>query len=155
MAGRQLHAGAEDRGLPNASAIERIYDFNFALGGPVKRDRLWFFTTARKWSVNAPIAGTFVSDGTSSGFAACLKAPASCKQGVDDQKIKSALVRLTWQASPRNKFSAYFDEVDKYRGHAMFAGDDYNTAAVLWNSPAYHTTSTKWTSPVSNRLLLH
>ena len=36
----------------------------------------------------------------------------------------------------------------------MFAGDDYNTAAVVWNSPAYHTASAKWTSTVSNRLLL-
>ena len=36
----------------------------------------------------------------------------------------------------------------------MFAGDDYNTAAVVWNSPAYHTGSAKWTSTVSNRLLI-
>src|SRR2546427_74284 len=123
-------------------------------GGPVLRDRLWFFGTARQWSVDAPIAGTFVSDGTPSGFAACLKAPASCKQGIDDQKIKSALARLTWQVSPRNKVSAYWDEVDKFRGHAMTAGDDYDTASVVWNSPAYHTASAKWTSTVSNKLLI-
>ena len=144
----------KDRGLPNNSAIDRIYDFNVSEGGPVLRDRLWFFGTARQWSVNAPIAGTFVSDGTPSGFAACLKAPASCKQGIDDQKIKSALARLTWQVSPRNKVSAYWDEIDKFRGHAMTAGDDYDTASVLWNSPAYHTASAKWTSTVSNKLLI-
>ena len=144
----------KDRGLPNASAIERIYDFNFSQGGPVLKDRLWFFATARQWSVNAPIAGTFVSDGSSNAFNACLKTPASCQQGVDDQKIKSALVRLTWQVSPRNKFSAYWDEIDKFRGHAMFAGDDYNTASVVWNSPAYHTAAAKWTSTVSNKLLV-
>ena len=133
----------KNRGLPNNSAIDRIYDFNVSEGGPVLRDRLWFFGTARQWSVDAPIAGTFVSDGTPSGFAACLKAPASCKQGIDDQKIKSALARLTWQVSPRNKVSAYWDEIDKFRGHAMTAGDDYDTASVLWNSPAYHTASAK------------
>src|SRR4030095_10705335 len=54
----------KDRGLPNASLIDRIYDFNFALGGPIRKDKLWFFTSFRKWSVNAPIAGTFVTDGT-------------------------------------------------------------------------------------------
>jgi len=144
----------KDRGLPNPSAIDRIYDFNFSEGGPIKKDTLWFFATLRQWSVNAPIAGTFVSDGTSNGFAACLKTPASCKQGIDDQKIKSGLARLTWQASPRNKFSAYWDEIDKFRGHAMVAGDDYDTASVVWNSPAYHTASAKWTSTVSNRLLI-
>ena len=144
----------KDRGLSNASAIQRIYDLNFSLGGPIHRNRLWFFTAARQWSVNAPIAGTFVSDGTSSGFTGCLKAPASCEQGIDDQKIRSVLARLTWQVSPRNKFAAYFDEIDKFRGHAMVAGDDYNTASVRWNSPAYHTASAKWTSTVTNRLLI-
>jgi hypothetical protein len=147
----------KDRGLPNASKIQRIYDLNFAEGGPIKKDRLWFFTTLRQWSVNAPIAGTFVSDGTSAGFANCLaaaKTSAPCEQGIDDQKIRSGLARLTWQVSPRNKLSAYFDEIDKFRGHAMSAGDDYASAAVVWNSPAYHTTAVKWTSTVSNRLLI-
>ena len=32
--------------------------------------------------------------------------------------------RLTWQISPRNKFSLYYEEVDKFRGHGMNAGDD-------------------------------
>jgi hypothetical protein len=144
----------KDRGLPNASLIDRIYDFNFALGGPIRKDTLWFFTTLRQWSVNAPIAGTFVSDGTPTGFNNCLRAPTSCKQGVDDQKIRSGLVRLTWQISPRNKLAGYFDEIDKFRGHAMFAGDDYDTASVVWNSPAYHTASLKWTSTVSSRLMI-
>jgi hypothetical protein len=31
---------------------------------------------------------------------------------------------------------------------------DPETAATVWYSPAYHTTSAKWTSPVTNRLLL-
>ena len=147
----------KDRGLPNASKIQRIYDLNFSEGGPIKKDTLWFFATLRQWSVNAPIAGTFVSDGTSAGFASCLaaaKTATPCGQGIDDQKIKSGLARLTWQVSPRNKLSAYFDEIDKFRGHAMAAGDDYASAAVVWNSPAYHTTAVKWTSTVSNKLLI-
>ncbi len=147
----------KDRGLPNASLISRIYDANFSEGGPVKQNKLWFFSTLRQWSVNAPIAGTFVSDGTSTGFSNCLaasKTSSPCSQGIDDQKIRSGLVRLTWQVSPRNKLSAYFDEIDKFRGHAMFAGDDYSTASVVWNSPAYHTSSVKWTSTVSNKLLI-
>jgi len=56
--------------------------------------------------------------------------------------------------SPRHKFAAYWDEIDKFRGHAMTAGDDYSTASVVWNSPAYHTASAKWTSTMSDRLLI-
>ena len=147
----------KDRGLPNPSLIDRIYDLNFSQGGPIKKDKLWFFASARNWSVNAPIAGTFVSDGSGKAIAACLQAAKTstpCDQGIDDQRIRSALVRLTYQISPKNKLAAYFDEIDKFRGHAMFAGDDYNTASVVWNSPAYHTGAAKWTSTVSNRLLI-
>ena len=46
------------------------------------------------------------------------------------------MARLTWQASPRNKFTAYFDEVDKYRGHDMQSNYDPETASYRWFSPA-------------------
>jgi Carboxypeptidase regulatory-like domain len=147
----------KDRGLPNASAIDKIGDFNFSIGGPIKKDKLWFFTSARHWSVDAPIAGTFVTDGSGPEIARCLaaaKTSSPCEQGIDDQRIRSAMGRMTYQISPKNKLTAYFDEIDKFRGHAMFAGDDYNTAAIVWNSPAYHTAAAKWSSPVSSRLFL-
>ena len=46
------------------------------------KDKLWFFTSARYFSVNNFIANTFFDDGS---------------QGIDDQFIKSAMARLTWQ----------------------------------------------------------
>ena len=49
-----------DRGLRAGPGIDRIYDFNLAVGGPIKRDKLWFFTSGRMWSVDAPVADTFV-----------------------------------------------------------------------------------------------
>jgi hypothetical protein len=128
----------KSRGLRAVGKIDRIYDFNFGQGGPIIRDRLWFFGSVRAWSVNAPIADTFNPDGS---------------QGIDDQKIKSGLLRLTWQVSPRNKFSVYFDEIDKFRGHGMTAGDDVATASEVWTSPLYNSGAAKWISTISNRLL--
>src|SRR5437899_2456226 len=55
---------------------------------------------------------------------------------------------------PAQQGLGLLDEIDKFRGHAMTAGDDYDTASVVWNSPAYHTASAKWTSTVSNKLLI-
>ena len=63
-------------------------------------------------------------------------------------------MRLTWQISPRNKLSAYFDEIDKYRGHDMQSADDPETAALQWFSPAYHTDQVEVDVTVSSRLLL-
>jgi hypothetical protein len=129
----------QDRGLRATDKIDRIYDANFAQGGPIKRDTLWFFGSARRWSVDAPIADTFYADG---------------KQGIDDQHIKSAMLRVTWQASPRHKLAGYYDRVGKDRGHGMTAGDDPQTASQVWNSPNYSTGSIKWTMAASNRMLV-
>jgi hypothetical protein len=126
-------------GLQAGNATDRIIDYTFSLGGPIRKDRLWFFTSARYISVNNFIADTYFDDGG---------------QGIDDQYIRSAMARLTWQISPRNKLSAYFDEVDKYRGHDMQSYDDPETAATQWFSPAYSTGSVKWTSTLSSQLLL-
>jgi hypothetical protein len=143
----------ENRGLRSVDKIEKIWDFNFGLGGPIVKDRLWFFGSARHWGVHSPIAGTFVVPAGST-VNDCQAARVACGQGVDDQQIKSAVLRLTWQASARNKISIYFDEIDKYRGHGMGAGVDVDTASQVWTSPLYNDAVLKWTSPVNNKLLL-
>jgi hypothetical protein len=125
-------------GLTAGNATDRIVDFTGGQGGPLLKNKLWFFVSGRYYSVNNFIAQTFTADGG---------------QGVDDQFIKSIMARVTWQVSPRNKFSAYNDEIDKYRGHDMQALFDPATAATVWNSPAYHTNQAKWTSTVTNKLM--
>ena len=141
------------QGLRVSDSIDRIYDFNFGIGGPIVRDKLWFFASARDWSVDAPIADTFFVP-VGATFGDCQSGRISCDQGIDDQRIKSVMARLTWQVSPRNKLSAYFDEIDKARGHGMNAGTDARTASQIWTSPLYNDGSVKWTSTVSNRLLV-
>jgi hypothetical protein len=127
------------RGLDAGNATDRIIDFTVAEGGPVKRDRLWFFGSARYYSVNNFIAGSFYEDG---------------RQAIDDQFIKSGLLRMTWQITSKTKFSGYFDEVDKFRGHDLQSGYDPATAATVWNSPAYHTASAKLTNTLTSRILV-
>ena len=87
------------------------------------------------------------------GFAQCQSGAASCEQGIDDQSIESLLVRLTWQMSSKHKISAYYDEINKYRGHGMNAGDDPATASQIWTSPRYNSAALKYTSTLSSSLL--
>ncbi len=146
-------------GVKSVDKIGKYNDTNFTIGGPIKTDSVWFFGSARLFVVNKPIAGTYVSDGSPASIAACSAALAGkggnlCPQGVDPQHQYSGLVRLTWQISPRNKLSGYYDRIHKVRGAAMATGDDQTTSSVVWNSPLYTTNMIKYTTPVTNKLLI-
>ena len=156
LQGTNLTDDLRDRGLRTAGGVDRIYDLNLAIGGPIKKDKLWFFTSGRAWSVNAPVQDVFVvPEGTPyrTGIAQCRSGAIQCETGIDDQSIESALLRLTWQITPKHKFSVYYDEINKYRGHGMNSGDDYRTASQVWTSPKYNSAAAKYTGTLSNQFL--
>ncbi len=159
MQGDNLTAFLAANGVKTVDKIGTYNDTNFTMGGPIAKDKLWFFGSGRFFIVNKPIANTYVSDGTKAGIAACAAALAGrggalCPQGVDPQHQYSGLARLTWQISPRNKLSGYYDKIHKVRGAAMGPGDDQTTSAVQWDSPLYTTNMIKYTSTVSSKLLV-
>ncbi|HKT79257.1 MAG TPA: TonB-dependent receptor, partial [Vicinamibacterales bacterium] len=126
-------------GNPLINRIERITDLNIAEGGPIKKDKLWFFASARDFQPVNTVPNTFNDDGS---------------QGLDDNFIRNTLLRLTFQASPQHKFAAYYERVFKWRGHDMGAYDDPETAARVWTSPHYSTSSAKYTGTISPKLLV-
>jgi hypothetical protein len=136
------------QGLSDASSILKLWDFNFSEGGPLKKDKMWFFFSARHWGNYATVADTFYSPDYGKSFA-----PKSGEPGVDDQYIRSALLRLTWQMTPRMRVTGYNDQIDKYRGHNMSAGTDPATAARNWYTPHYYTGAVKWTMTASDRMM--
>jgi len=122
--------------------VQSVYDANFTFGGPVKRDRLWFFATYRRWSANNFLGNTFTSTGA---------------QAVDDQHISDYTGRLTLQANRNNKFSFHFDRSVKWRGHRP---NNWLTASI--NDPISDVVQTtqlnyigeiKWSSTIGSRLL--
>jgi hypothetical protein len=122
-------------GIPH---IDRLYDLNFEIGGPIFRNRLWFHTSSRRLVVNNQVLNSRRRDGS---------------PGLDTNSLTDGAVRLTWQASPRNKLSAGFDKLRKRRFTQHNAGEDVETASTYWTSPHYDTGTAKWTSVVSSRLL--
>jgi len=138
------------RGLRSTDGIDRLYNVEASLGGPIKKDKIWFFMSARTFHLDTLPADVFLAAGPATATAA---PPRGSEPGVDPQKIDSAQVRLTWQVSSKHKLSAYNDRLGKDRGAAMTAGFDPATASIVWNSPIYSTGSVKLTSTLSNKLL--
>ena len=142
MQADNLDADLVALGFKAANRVDSVYDVNATLGGPVLRDRLWFFGTFRRWSANNFLGNTFTSSGA---------------QAIDDQHISDGTIRLTWQASKRNKVSLHYDRNVKWRGHRP---NNWLTASI--NDPISDVVQTtqlnyigeiKWSAPLTDRLL--
>ena len=95
-----------DKGLTSVNTIARIFDYNATAGGPILRDRLWFYTSWRLWGVWDPPAETFLDDGS---------------RFIPERQIWSPIVRLTTQLNSSTKFSAHFDRQAKGSGPELTA----------------------------------
>src|SRR5439155_774443 len=47
------------RGFTAVNRTARLYDESVSIGGPIKRDKLWFFAAPRAWGVSKQIAGVY------------------------------------------------------------------------------------------------
>jgi hypothetical protein len=144
-------------GVTGVDRIDHFEEFNIEQGGPIIKNKLWFFGAFRQAYYDKPIANTFQTDGRlpyPQAYALCAATPGSCEQGISDEKMANPVARLTWQMSERNKLAVYMDRALRLRGHAMGALTDPNTASVIWNTPTFATGSAKWTSTLSSKLLL-
>ncbi len=156
--GDNLSEDLRSKGVSAVDKISNFYEWNVEQGGPIVKDRLWFYGAFRKARYDKPIANTFaIPAGTAdvpAAFAACLANADSCEQGTSDEKMDNPVVRLTWQASERNKLAVYMDRALRLRGHAMNSLTEANTASVVWNTPTFATGSLKYTSTLSSKMLL-
>ena len=135
-------ADARAQGLTAGDSLNKVWDINVSEGGPIRKDKLWFFASYRDWGVYQYIANSFFKNGD---------------QTIDDANIRSGVVRLTTQLGAKNKVSAYLDRIRKFRGHENSAPAGYAIAGEATDIRApkqYYTTEAKWTSTLSSKLLL-
>ena len=105
-------------GITEPPGLIKNYDTNLAVGGPVKRDRLWFFNNLRTYGTHQDIPGLYAN--ANAGDAAkwnYLKDPNVKARSAGDKKIEA--IRLTGQLTPRNKAGFYYEYQANCAGSAL------------------------------------
>jgi hypothetical protein len=178
MVGSNYSQELQDRGLRVPGELRKIWDFNGGVGGPLLRDRLWFYSTARDEGSERGVPGMFANKNAGDPTKFTYE-PDTSRPAVLAASYRILTTRLTAQATAKNKFTVYWDEQRPCEGGAApgYSGSACRTsdsALVYAGSTAAPTPSAsataapetaayrnygnrvyqaKWTAPATNRLL--
>jgi hypothetical protein len=145
----------QDAGLRSPAELDKIWDVNFGMGGPIKRDHLWFFGTIRNTGSFLSISDTFYNKNAGNPDPAVwFYEPDLSRPVINDQKWRDYSLRLTWQATPRNKIAVFWNEQQQDRGQTGGGSPTVSPEASAGTKvPAVRVYQAQWTAPVSNRVL--
>jgi hypothetical protein len=126
------------QGLSAPGRLEQLEDYSGQLGGPLVKNRVWFFHSDRWWRTNKAIPDTFDEQGN---------------PGVDDNLLKGTLLRLTQNVNSANKLSLYYSRNPRFRGHRLEPGTEPRASqrSITW---APYVAQVKLTSTLSSKMLI-
>jgi hypothetical protein len=170
MIGSNYTPELQAAGLGTPGKLLKLWDYTLGLGGPIKKDRLWYFLNLRNQGSHSSVSGMFANRnaGTSSWF---YEADPT-RQARTGASYNVASLRLTVQASQRNKFNVYWDEQKPctgatYSSVAEGCRQQPTDNSFIWGGSATTSPETAtyenrfqkvqqvtWNSPLTNRVLL-
>ena len=137
--------------LFEVNKLKELWTINPSIGGPIVRDKLWFFGSYTRNVADSFIAFQKDLDPNAMFF---LAGP---DHVFDDQNTHDAAVRLTWQATDNNKVQFYYNKSTICHCHFIIGTAvqsinimDSGSPASTFDSQLFSAT---WTSTLSNRLL--
>jgi hypothetical protein len=151
-----MDAALAARGIPSVNFVDLIYDYNPAVGGPILKDKLWFYSAFRAWGVNQGIAGTYFN-ATPNGR---LYTPDLNRPALSTSTKGSENTRLTWLASPRNKIGFYYEYQQNWerfsygQGSLGSGGTTAPEAIGSYEVEPNYWVQMHWTSTVTSKLLV-
>ncbi len=145
-------------GVPTPSSIRSLYEVAGGVGGPIIKDKLWFFADARHWvSASNQAGATYFFDSQESAaypnnlyYAADSSRPAYISNTYTDGGL-----RLTWQATKRNQFTEDF--VQENNCNCFYTINQGLLAPEATTDHYYQPNwreQATWTFPVNNKLVL-
>jgi hypothetical protein len=94
------------KGVATPNKIVKIGDLNGSIGGPIQRDALWFLFAGRWAALDSNVVNTVLPNG---------------QPAIIRQYTRQPMLRLTWQAVPKIKMSAFLERTFKYQSNGDFS----------------------------------
>ena len=149
-----LDEGLQARGLTQAPEVDVIYDVNPAFGGPIARDRLWFWGSYRKQNSQQTVPGMFFNLTPN----APVYTPDPSRPAYNNEEQANYSLRLTWQVDDRNKVNVQGQHGEQKRPYYGYACCSQFTTAPEANfyseSRPMYLVQAGWNAPWTNKLLL-
>jgi len=135
--------------------VQRIYDANVGLGGPIKRDRLWFYTAHRWWGTTKPLPlpGFHFNKNSGTNRYYAYESDLS-RPYFGTLPRRSHNVRLTL-AAERHRVNFLHDLQRHCTCPQNYAGQNATPEAMANHDyTPHHLSQGSWYFPATNRLLL-
>src|SRR5262247_225798 len=119
------------RGLKSVNSLDYIYDSGVTFGGPVRKDRLWFFLSFREWGNQRQAANKFYNLTQHTPF----YTPDFSRPAFAKEWYESKAVRLTIRATDKHKFNVFADPQRDCHCPALTASGSLNAPEAFFS---YH-----------------
>ena len=110
-------------GLRTPGELLKLWDINGGVGGPIVKDRIWYFVNSREEGSWQSVPGMYRNQnaGDPTKF---IYVPDLTRQAVTASDWTTGSLRLTVQATPRNRFNVFWDEQRPCQGASWPGTDD-------------------------------
>ena len=153
LQGSNLSPQLVARGLKTPNSIKTNWEVNPGFGGPLKRDKVWFYLSGRYTKDQGLIAGMYANKNANNPnawtYEPDLSRPATAGSVQSEEKL-----RLSWQAAARHKIGLTWQEQTDNPCPADVTATSSAEAGTCRPQPVIRVAQTEWTSPMTNRLLL-
>lgn len=148
LQGSNLTDELRARGVTSPGKVLYAYDANFTVGGPIRRDRMWFFAATRISGTQNQIAGRYFNATRGTPFFT----PDLDRPQYRQDWLRSQAIRVTWQINQKNKVNGFADpQYYMTRGTGVINAPEANGCWYMWPQGLYQGT---WTSPLTSKFLL-
>ncbi|MEO8257742.1 MAG: TonB-dependent receptor [Acidobacteriota bacterium] len=149
MQSNNLTQRLKDLGLAATSSLKSVFDINGGVGGPIAKDRLWFYATGRYQTNTSYIAGLFFPADPKAFF----RAEDRSNQAYDDQFVWDTSARFTASLSQKLRVNGFYDVQRKWWPHwAITAAFSPEAVGMVdWPPRLYQGTLTY---TATNRMLI-